>query len=619
MEELRSEDPRRVGEFRLLGRLGAGGMGLVYLARSARGRTAAVKLVHAELAAREEFRRRFRQEVAAARRVGGEWTAPVLDADTEAATPWVATGYVAGPTLQDVVTGRTDGRGPLPDRSVLLLAGGLARALSDIHRAGLVHRDLKPSNILVTVDGPRVIDFGIARALQSAEGAALATRTGAVIGSPGFMSPEQVRGERVTTASDVFCLGAVLAFAATGRVPFGDTENGIHALMFRIAQEEPDLSGVRPGPLRELIADCLAKEPGRRPTVPELLDRTRPGDGADAEDTAWLPGELTAHLARLAVRLLDTETPAAPGPDQDARPAPAAPAPQPGFGPVLPEPPGRFGPVSPPPHPRPPYPLFPGQPYQTAATARPHPRAGRPGAGPGRALSPRGLSTAVVIALCTYMLVSVFYVHHEFGTLLELNDMIARGGSGQEFQDWKQGDQDVPLETILLTFLTFPVAVVVWLAWFRRVRINAGVFAPGTQRLGRGWAIGAWFIPVGHLWIPKQISNDIWAASIPPHARAGGPRGVLHAWWLLWTTQTAPIYFSLAWRTLEETGSAAEARIVTAVDLTGEVLTLAAAVFAILMVQRLTEMQERRIEALPEAAPPPHPYAVPLHGGVPVR
>uniref|UniRef100_UPI0015F011C3 serine/threonine-protein kinase n=1 Tax=Streptomyces phytophilus TaxID=722715 RepID=UPI0015F011C3 len=271
MDSLGPDDPRRVGSYQLLGRLGEGGMGRVYLARSERGRTAAVKLVKAELAREPEFRRRFTQEITAARLVGGEWTAPVLDADTHAATPWVATGYVAGPSLHEVVARDF---GPLPDASVRALAGGLARALQAIHAAGLVHRDLKPSNILVTIDGPRVIDFGIARALDSvtAAGDGL-TRTGAVIGSPGFMSPEQVRGERVTAASDVFCLGTVLAFAATGRMPFGTEDSGAHALMFRIAAEEPELSGIE-GELRTLVERCLAKEPTARPQVAELVALT---------------------------------------------------------------------------------------------------------------------------------------------------------------------------------------------------------------------------------------------------------------------------------------------------------------------------------------------------------
>ncbi|WP_432096877.1 protein kinase domain-containing protein [Streptomyces sp. bgisy100] len=315
MDGLRSDDPQRIGAYRLLGRLGAGGMGLVYLARSDRGRTVAVKLVRQELAEQEEFRRRFRQEVQAARRVGGAWTAPVLDADTEAPTPWVATGYIAGPSLQSVIAGH----GPLPERSVRFLTAGLARALMDIHGAGLIHRDLKPSNVLVTIDGPRVIDFGIARALESVTGDGHGlTRTGSLVGSPGFMSPEQVRGERITAACDVFCLGSVLAYAATGKLPFGSASSGV-ALMFRIAEEAPNLDALPEG-LRELAADCLAKDPAQRPTPAQVLERT---DAEAAAGEPWLPGGLVAELGRHAVQLLDAENPEPP-PAPAAAPMPAA-------------------------------------------------------------------------------------------------------------------------------------------------------------------------------------------------------------------------------------------------------------------------------------------------------
>ncbi|TWV50255.1 serine/threonine protein kinase, partial [Streptomyces misionensis] len=271
MEELGPGDPLEIGGYRLLARLGSGGMGQVYLARSDRGRTVAVKLVREELAAREEFRARFRREVAAARRVGGYWTAPVLDADTEAAVPWVATGYVAGPSLRQVVG---HDHGALPERSVRILAAGLAHALKDIHAAGIVHRDLKPSNVLVTIDGPRVIDFGIARALETAgPGGDHLTLTGSLVGSPGFMAPEQVRGDRVTPACDVFSLGSVLAYAATGRMPFGTAGGGVHALMYRIAREEPDLAGVPEG-IADLVRGCLRKDPAARPSLDDLLDRT---------------------------------------------------------------------------------------------------------------------------------------------------------------------------------------------------------------------------------------------------------------------------------------------------------------------------------------------------------
>lgn len=335
MEKLGAGEPQQIGAYRLLARLGAGGMGRVYLARSDRGRTVAVKLVREELAAQEEFRARFRQEVLAARRVGGLWTAPVLDADTEAAVPWVATGYVAGPSLQTVVG---HDHGALPERSVRILAAGLAHALKDIHAAGLIHRDLKPSNVLVTIDGPRVIDFGIARALETVTDGGL-TRTGALVGSPGFMAPEQVRGDRVTPACDVFCLGSVLSYAATGALPFGAANSGVHAMMFRIAQEDPDLDGVPEG-LADLVRHCLRKDPAARPGLDEILERI------GAEDTVvegrsrdpWLPSALVAQLGRHAVRLLDTENPAerpAPAPAPSTRQA-TAPAqdPAPGSAPA---------------------------------------------------------------------------------------------------------------------------------------------------------------------------------------------------------------------------------------------------------------------------------------------
>ncbi|MFI6691502.1 protein kinase [Streptomyces sp. NPDC050433] len=327
MENLAAGDPQRIGAYRLLARLGAGGMGQVFLARSDRGRTVAVKLVRKELAEQDEFRNRFRLEVAAARRVGGAWTAPVLDANTEAAVPWVATGYVAGPSLSAVVSGP---HGPLPARSVRILGSGLAHALQDIHTAGLIHRDLKPSNVLVTIEGPKVIDFGIARALESVTDAGL-TRTGGMVGSPGFMAPEQVRGTPVTPACDVFCLGSVLAYAATGRLPFGAADTAVHLLMFRIAQEEPDLSELPEG-LRELVGDCLKKDPAERPTPAQILARV----GEPDDDEPWLPGALLAQLGSDAVHLLDHEEPGAR--TELAFSKPPEPAPEPG-----PPPPGGPG------------------------------------------------------------------------------------------------------------------------------------------------------------------------------------------------------------------------------------------------------------------------------------
>ncbi|TLS42747.1 serine/threonine protein kinase [Streptomyces montanus] len=318
----------RIGRYRLLRTLGTGGMGRVCLARSEGGRTVAVKLIKPELAAEPQFRERFRLEVEAARRVSDRWTAPVLDADTEAETPWVATGYIAGPSLEHIVSPR--GHGPLPALSLRTLAHGLACALQDIHGAGLVHRDLKPSNILITIDGPRVIDFGIARAMDAVPGSTL-TSSGMLVGSPGFMSPEQIRDEPVGPAADVFCMGAVLAFAATGQTPFGvGGSGGVHAVMFRIAHEEPDLTGIEE-PMRGLIADCLAKDPAARPTPEDVIARMQPV-ATGTSSPPWLPAQIIAELGRSAVQLLDTDTPpyasAPPAPASGAS-APAASAPSP--------------------------------------------------------------------------------------------------------------------------------------------------------------------------------------------------------------------------------------------------------------------------------------------------
>lgn len=304
---LAAGDPARIGPYPLLGRLGAGGMGRVYLARSAGGRTVAVKVVHEEHIANGEFRARFRREIEAARRVGGRYTAPVLDADADAESPWVATGYVPGPSLEQAVREH----GPLPAESVHALAEGLLRALRGIHAAGIVHRDLKPSNVLLTVDGPRVIDFGIARALQvSVE--SLLTSTGMVIGSPGFMAPEQILGEETGPGADVFSLGCVLMYAATGRLPFGAGVSNQHAVMFRIVQSPPDLAAVTDTPLRELIERCLTKSAAERPGVDALLEGLTSPSSPAAPHGAWLPPVLLARLAQQSALLLDAEVPDVP-------------------------------------------------------------------------------------------------------------------------------------------------------------------------------------------------------------------------------------------------------------------------------------------------------------------
>ncbi|MBV7696917.1 serine/threonine-protein kinase [Streptomyces sp. TRM70350] len=334
MQPLGVDEPTAIGPYRLLGRLGSGGMGRVYLGRSAGGRTVAVKVVHPHLALDEEFRARFRREVEAARRVGAAWTAPVLDADPEAPVPWVATAYAAGPSLAAAVA---DG-GPLPAHSVRALGAGLAEALAAVHELGLVHRDVKPSNVLLTLDGPLLIDFGIARAL---DGTASLTSTGVSVGSPGYMAPEQILGKGVTGAADVFSLGAVLAYAATGEPPFpGDSSA---ALLYKVVHEEPHLDALE-GELREVVEACLAKEPGARPVPAEAARRLAPEGAARLVAGGWLPGALVEQVSRGAVRLLNLEAAgagaASSGPVAFSSPAVGEGSPAGAFGPppVMPEP-----------------------------------------------------------------------------------------------------------------------------------------------------------------------------------------------------------------------------------------------------------------------------------------
>ncbi|MFG2890076.1 protein kinase [Streptomyces sp. NPDC048248] len=300
MEPLAEDDPRVLGGYRLLGRLGAGGMGRVYLGRSAGGRTVAVKVVHAHFATDDQFRARFRREIESARRVGGAWTAPVLDADPDAAVPWIATGYVAGPSLAQAVADV----GPLAEHSVRALGAGLAEALAAVHALGLVHRDVKPSNVLLTLDGPLLIDFGIARAT---EGTASLTSTGVSVGSPGYMAPEQILGKGTSGAADVFSLGAVLAYAATGAGPFSGDSSA--ALLYKIVHEEPELGGPLTGELRELVAGCLAKDPAARPAPHDLAARLAgAGGAAGLVRTGWLPAALVERVSRQVVELLNLDT-----------------------------------------------------------------------------------------------------------------------------------------------------------------------------------------------------------------------------------------------------------------------------------------------------------------------
>ncbi|MFJ2898065.1 PQQ-binding-like beta-propeller repeat protein [Streptomyces sp. NPDC087218] len=333
---LEPEDPRQVGRYRIVARIGAGGMGQVYLGRSPGGRPVALKVVRPELARDMDFRRRFVREVTAARRVNGAFTAGVVDAEPDGSPAWLATVYVSGVSLGEAVARH----GPWRAEHVLALGAGLAEALEAIHAAGVVHRDLKPSNVLLAPDGPRVIDFGISTASE----ASALTHTGMTIGTPGFMSPEQLTGRSVGPASDVFALGAVLAHTAVGIGPFGTGTP--HALHFRAVYEEPDLDALPPE-LRRIVADCLAKEPDQRPTVADLLHRlTTPGEEDTAEaaplltEPGWMPDEVDRLVrAKAATPLprnptpaptptaVPTPTPTPTAPDMPAAPHGAAPEP----------------------------------------------------------------------------------------------------------------------------------------------------------------------------------------------------------------------------------------------------------------------------------------------------
>jgi serine/threonine protein kinase len=659
MKALSGEDPRWIGDYRLLGRLGEGGMGRVYLARSGRGRTVAVKAVQDELARQPDFRRRFAQEITAARKVGGEWTAPVLDADTEAKTPWVATGYIAGPPLSEVVAEQF---GPLPQESVTALASGLVRALQAIHGAGLVHRDLKPSNILLTIDGPRVIDFGIARALDSAvQSGGDLTRPGALVGSPGFMSPEQVRGRPVTPASDVFCLGAVLAYAVTGRMPFGTADSGVHALLYRIAMEEPELHGLQ-GELRELVVGCLSKDPAGRPTVETLLQRT----AGWMQGRTWLPGEVLAELGRHAVQLLDSEDPASTGelravreseqrkdaqaagtvgtvgtpstpgtptssrttdvPGQADGPAaggppagtsaapggPAAPSPPPAgsYGPPAPPAPAAYGAYSTPPHQQQPWAQqqFPAQAPVPAPAPAPSPAAAPPSAGtppppgsrrgprPVRSLS-RGLATMLAVLLL-FLLVGAFVDMIVYGALSDTQERLTAPLLTRNI-DGYAGLRGATLASEVILGLTNVVVVVLWLVWFRRIRVNAEHLSPGGVRYSVEMAVLVWFLPVCNVFMPKQIMNDVWTASASGDPqwyggpRLKAPRGLVHFWWWLWLFDLClSVLRYESWYDKPRVQGAADS---AALAVFSDMISIPSAIVAMILVTRVGTLQDERL------------------------
>ncbi|MFF7456019.1 serine/threonine-protein kinase [Kitasatospora sp. NPDC008115] len=347
-QPLHPDDPREVGGYRLFARLGAGGMGRVYLSYTPGGRPVALKVVRPEFAEDGEFRRRFAQEVSNAQRIHGLYTAQVIDSGgLDGDAPWLVTAYVPGPSLQQVVREN----GALPVRTVLLLMGGIAEALQAIHSVEVVHRDLKPANVLVAGDGPRVIDFGIARA---ADATAL-TGTGYRIGSPAFMSPEQAQGRPVTPATDVFALGALAAYVAGGAAPFGDGPDT--AVLYRVVHEQPDLDAV-PAGLRELLLRCLAKSPEDRPKPAEIIDiaRNHPAVGGQLRfSDDWLPKQVNTEITRRSdlPKTPPTPLPAPPagpptGPvSATPPPAPAAPPTHPATAPSFGPPPPGFGPALP--------------------------------------------------------------------------------------------------------------------------------------------------------------------------------------------------------------------------------------------------------------------------------
>ncbi|MEU6176432.1 serine/threonine-protein kinase [Streptomyces coeruleorubidus] len=381
MDALSPDDAQEIAGYRLRARLGEGGMGMVYLSHTRGGQPVALKVVRREYAQDPEFRKRFAQEVTAARRVQGPYTAPVLDSFTDGPEPWLAIGYVPGPSLASAVYQH----GTLPLRTVLQLTAGIAEALQTIHAAGVIHRDLKPSNVLLASDGPRVIDFGIARA---ADTTAL-TGTDVRLGTPAYMAPEQAMGGDVTPALDVFALGLVAYFAATGRHPFG--EGASHALLYRIVSNEPDLHAC-PEELRGVVAGCLAKDPGARPTPGQIIEacNTLAGtEGLIRHEGWWLPPAVQEQISRQeeTLRLHSSPAPAA----TSSSPTPPVPT-QPGLPPQA-----AFAAAAPtrPAH-------SPGDAFVAAApTAPSYPPQSAPAAGadaPDRPAKPRPKALITVIA-----------------------------------------------------------------------------------------------------------------------------------------------------------------------------------------------------------------------------
>ncbi|RKS09312.1 serine/threonine protein kinase [Nocardiopsis sp. Huas11] len=557
---LLDDDPAQVGPYRLSARLGGGGMGQVFLGHSPGGHTVAVKVVRPELAQDVDFRRRFATEVTAARKVGGFYTAQVVDADTDSTPPWLATAYIPGPTLHRAVTDH----GPLPTGSVAVLGAGLAEGLTAVHAHGLVHRDLKPANVLLTQDGPRLIDFGIARALDSTSH----THSSTVLGTAAFMSPEQARAQQVGPASDVFSLGCVLAFAATGRSPFG--QGPIHAVIFRVVHEEPDLDGIST-PLRDLIGACLAKDPGARPGLDEILTAlvtTTPSDRT-RDRRHWLPDDLTEVIGRHRTLPLTTVTPTARVKPSDRPRVPSQPQPVPAEWP-------RFS--------------LADERALTLGRGHPHP--------------------ANLYQYAVYVLLALF-------TLLSVITVIQQIVGAASLNEWHSQQAGWYHHEALWTIYCIQIAsgvglVVAWLLWFRQLRTIAEELEPGRLRFPPSMAVLGWLIPLANLFLPKMIANDIWHASSPPDKDGRmAPAALLHTWWILWlaTFLTWPVFWLRwsefvirEWDDLGDDDTATDLYFydyepVIWLNLAVRVVAIPAAIAAALFVQRLTAMQAARLNA----------------------
>lgn len=612
-------DPPRIGPYRLLARLGEGGMGTVYLAEGSGGERIALKSIRHGYADEPGFRARFAREIETSSMVRAEGIARVVDSEPGdgGQRPWVATEFVAGASLQQLVAAQ----GPLPVRSAGALALGLARALAAVHGAGLIHRDVKPSNILLTVEGPRLIDFGVARLVDASTSGGL-TRTGTSVGSPGYMSPEQVLGRSLTPASDVFSLGSVLVYATTGALPFEVDEGANqHALMFAVVQQEPSYGQV-PAELRDIVGACLAKEAADRPDMSELARRLSAYAAGPGDAEPWLPARALAEVARISGRALaQGEWRPRGGGDAAAEtpPRPAPPAPPPAQG--LPYVPTVTAPSGPPAAPAPPPQPPAGRPEPTPPARPPHthyvrqePIPAAPTASPwgGRQAmlrSPRGLATA---------LSWLFGLYIGFKCLA----VALHSGFGGEIGGWKRDDWALWVDVdrliadaatlVTVDLLFFAVIYAVLLTWFWRVRGNAEVFAPGEHRYTQGMAVGGWFIPVAGWIIPGKIAYDTWYASLRDRDRGRpGERGwqtnrrwegrVLLGWW--WAST---IVFHLALTVLfflpgvlegaiEPDGIYFDRMLATnrwAIFL--NLLCIPSAALSIAVVHRLTELQEAR-------------------------